>query len=170
MYKAAVVHYKNKYPGGLVIADEHSINVYCSRGMHRVALRKNGAGMWTDESGSVGARDQHSLDPIPKNSRVHKLYVDGTIAPSEEAQDRLEAAKAMAVNGRVPSIAEFKALGAPIDSIGNLQGAQKVIAPPKTFEETMAAAAASEKPDAPTDVGTVLKDVGPVPNTPPASA
>ncbi len=146
MNKSWVVHYKNKYPGGLVLADESSINVFDNRGAHVVAVRKNGAGQWVCVSDEVGCRDAHSLDPIPKNARVFKHYANGKIGPSEEAKERVQAAKAMAVDGRVPSIAEFKEMGAGFDEKQNLLGAVKQL-PPKPFDQVMAQAKGAAKQD-----------------------
>ena len=112
--KSYVVHYKNKYPGGSVRADESSIDVYCKGGKHRVALRKNGAGQWVDCSEELGCEDRHCLAPIPKNARVHKLFADGKIGKSEEAAEREPVAAKLADHavggaGKVPSIKELEA-------------------------------------------------------------
>lgn len=145
--KSWIVHYKNKYPGGLVLHDENSINVFCNRGIHRVAIRKNGHGQLVCVSEEHGLKDAHSLDPIPKNARVWKLYANGKIAPSEEAKERLEVAKKIMVDGRIPSIAELKKLGAGFDMQNNLLGAQPEVKP-RALSEVMKDANAQAPKDA----------------------
>lgn len=144
--KSWIVHYKNKYPGGLVLASEQSINVYCNRGVHRVSMQRDGHGNMVCVSEELGLRDGHSLDPIPKNSRVWKLYASGKIALSEEGKDRLVDARSMMVEGRIPSIAEFKALGAGVDQQGNLLG-MKTVQKIRAFDDVMKDAQANEPKD-----------------------
>ncbi len=84
-----VVHYKNKYPGGKVQASENAIDVYDVQNNHAVALRKNGAGQWVDESEKFGCVDKHCLAPIPKDARVHKV-VDGKVGLDEKHEERIE--------------------------------------------------------------------------------
>lgn len=88
--KSYAVHYRNKYPGGMVQLSESALDVYDKNGDHVVALRKDGAGMWVDKSEEFGCKDRHDLSPIPKASRVFKVR-DGKIALDEEAEDRIAA-------------------------------------------------------------------------------
>ena len=141
-----VVHYKNKYPGGLVLYTALALNVYNNKGAHCVCVEKDGNGDWHDRSEQYGLKDRHCLAPIPKNARVHKLYAGGGIGPSEEAKERIEHARSMMVDGRVPSIAEFKALGAGFDEKNNLLGAVKLIEP-KPFDQVMQEAEAAVVPE-----------------------
>lgn len=109
-----LAHLKNVYPGGHVDLREDSIDAFDAEGKHRVALRKNGAGQWTDVGSMVGASDKFSLDPIPKEARVWKHYSkygepghDGGVRLSEEHEERAAFVKSVMVDGRVPSIAEL---------------------------------------------------------------
>ncbi|MFN3453528.1 MAG: hypothetical protein ACK41T_01110 [Pseudobdellovibrio sp.] len=106
--KHLVVHYKNKYPGCHVDYSEDKLDVHGGDGM-LVSLRKNGYGLIVDMSSENGAVDKHDLNPIPKNARVFKLYEDGRIGKSEEAEEREKAIKSIHVNGKILSIAEYKA-------------------------------------------------------------
>ena len=106
MYKSAIVHLKNKYPGGHVEATENSIDAYDSAGAYVVAIRKNGADQFVDVSKEVGARDTFCLAPIPKEARVHKLHRDGTLGLDEKHEER--AKHKLAIDGRVPSILEIE--------------------------------------------------------------
>lgn len=107
-----LAHLKNVYPGGHVDLREDSIDAFDAEGVHRVALRKNGAGQWTDVGSMVGAKDQFSLDPIPKDARVWKHYSkkgeDGGVRLSEEHEARAAYAKSVMKDGRVPSIVELE--------------------------------------------------------------
>lgn len=87
-----IAHYKNKYPGGSVRASDHALDVYTASGEHAVALRKNGAGQWVDESAQYGCSDAHDLSPIPKDSRVHKI-VGGKLGFDEHAEERKDKSK-----------------------------------------------------------------------------
>lgn len=112
--KSWIVHYQNKYPGGRVHASENSIDVYCSEGNYRVALRKDGNGQWQDVSAEFGASDKHDLAPIPKECRFRKLYADGKIANAEEFEERRPVAEKLAKEecggkGKVPSEHEIAA-------------------------------------------------------------
>jgi hypothetical protein len=118
--KSLLVHYKNKYPKGHVVASEHTLDAYDCYGNHRVALRKGGNGQLMDVGAEVGAIDKHDLAPIPKNCRVFKCYQDGTVKPSEEASERLAVASQVAVEGVVLSIEEYKKMGAKVDAQGNV--------------------------------------------------
>lgn len=109
--KSYVVHYQNKYPGGLVLSSEHSLDVW-SEGEHRVALRKNGAGQWADQSEEMGCVDRHCLAPIPRDARVVKLHKDGRIVRDDQAKSREPvrqelADHAVGGSGKVPSIYEL---------------------------------------------------------------
>lgn len=70
--KSYTLHYRNKYPKGHVQSTENAVDVYDHEGNHCVALRKNGAGQWIDESAAQGCLDKHDLAPIPKDSRLFK--------------------------------------------------------------------------------------------------
>jgi hypothetical protein len=102
-----VAHLKNKYPGGKVLASESAIDAYCAEGRHRVALRKNGAGMWVDQSKVFGCEDEWCLEPIPKESRVFKHYGD-RVGLSEEHTERKMASAQLARDGKVPSIPQLE--------------------------------------------------------------
>jgi hypothetical protein len=122
MYKSAIAHYKNKYPGGLVKASEGSLDVYCVGGKHRVSLQKNGAGQWVDVSDQVGALDGHDLSPLPKEACAYKLYKDGKLAPSEEYAERVEHGKKLAAHecggeDKVPSAEDLKKAGFKIEKV-----------------------------------------------------
>ena len=104
-----VVHLKNKYPEGHVEGDDDRIDAYDAKGVHRVALRKNGAGQLLDKSEEYGLPDRFDLSPIPKESRVWKLYPDGKCRLSEEHVARKKAARELAdQDGKVPSIKEIE--------------------------------------------------------------
>lgn len=121
-----LAHLKNSYPGSRVECREDSMDVWGADGEHLVAIRKNGAGQWTDVGAQIGARDSFSLAPIPKAARVWKHYSkqgdDGRVALSEEAASRKESVKAFVKDGRVQSIAELQAAGVQFDSFGEVRG------------------------------------------------
>lgn len=103
------VHLKNKYPEGHVESSDDRIDAYDSKGVHRVALRKNGAGQMVDKSREMGLDDEFCLAPIPKEARRWKLYKDGSCRLSEEHAERRDAAMKLAdSDGRVPSIKEME--------------------------------------------------------------
>lgn len=113
--KSLIVHYRNKYPGGRVHSSESALDVFCAEGRHRVALRRDGNGNMVDVSEELGCEDRHDLAPIPKASRVFKLYADGRIGRDEDAeiQGREAAGKAFADchvggKGKVPSCYELE--------------------------------------------------------------
>ena len=114
MYKSAIVHLQNKYPGCQVIGTENSLDVFTPAGELLVAVRRDGNGAWNDQQKELGARDKFDLAPIPKHARVRKLFADGRIGNSEEADSRRKNAKAYAdaYNGRVPSLHEIAGGGA----------------------------------------------------------
>jgi len=103
-----LVHLKNKYPQGHVEGDDERIDAYDADGVHRVALRKNGAGQLLDKSEEFGLPDRFDLSPIPKESRVWKLR-DGKCVLDEKHEERRPQAEKMAKDGRVPSIVEIEA-------------------------------------------------------------
>lgn len=113
MNLAAIVHSKNKYPGGRVQAGEDYVDVYDKKGVYAVALRKNGFGQWADQGELLGARDKWCNAPIPKEARVWKLYgredAKPRIALSEEHVERAAIAEeiAEAHGGRIPSVQEL---------------------------------------------------------------
>jgi len=109
MQKSLITHYKNKYPNGMIQASETSLDVYGEDGTHRVSMQKNGSGQFVDVSSQVGAADCHDLAPIPKDTRVFKLYSDGSIRPSEEADERRVISKEITgiYKGKIPSISDI---------------------------------------------------------------
>lgn len=107
--KSYAVHYKNKYPAAKVAFTETSLDVTSADGELLVALRIGGGGALLDKGEELGARDRHDLAPIPKNARVHKLFACGKIGKDEHAEAREKCSKAMAVDGKVWSIEEYKA-------------------------------------------------------------
>lgn len=103
-----VAHLRNKYPHGHVDFREDSIDAFDAKGVHRVALRKNGAGQMVDVSKDLGLSDVFCLAPIPKEARVHK-FKDGKMGLDELAEERMPHALKLAENdGRVPSIKEIE--------------------------------------------------------------
>lgn len=108
--KSYHVHYANKYPGGRCSGSENSFDAYDAEGNHCVALRKDGAGQWSDKSEEFGCKDKHDLSPIPKDARYMKLYPDGKIGKSEEHDERKPNAHKYAKEngGKVPSEKELK--------------------------------------------------------------
>lgn len=103
------VHLKNKYPEGHVESSDDRIDAYDAKGVHRVALRKNGAGQMVDQSEAFGLEDRFCLAPIPKESRRWKLYPNGKMALAEEHKERRKAAIDLASeSGKVPSIKEIE--------------------------------------------------------------
>lgn len=117
--KSLLVHYKNVFPGGRVVATETSLDAYDADGNHRIALRTTGAGSLKDVGSEVGASDDHCLSPIPKNTRAYKLYKDGKVALSEEGAARLKMSAVLAVNGKVLSIEEYEKMEIQFDKEGN---------------------------------------------------
>ena len=103
-----LVHLKNKYPEGHVEGDDSRIDAYDAKGVHRVALRMNGAGQLLDKSEEFGLPDRFDLSPIPKESRVWK-YKNGKCELDEMHASRRGAAKKLAdADGKVPSIKELE--------------------------------------------------------------
>jgi hypothetical protein len=102
------VHLKNKYPEGHVEMSDDRIDAYDAKGVHRVALRKNGHGQMVDQSAEFGCADAFDLAPIPKESRRWK-YADGKCVLHAEHKSRREAAlKLASESGSVPSIKEIE--------------------------------------------------------------
>ncbi len=111
--KSYIVHYKNKYPKGEVRHSESGLSVYDSQKKLRVQLAKSGSGDLVDVSEEYGAIDRHDLAPIPKESRIHKLYSregqQPAIGLSEEHEERSKAIEAILADSdgeRIPSMAE----------------------------------------------------------------
>lgn len=103
-----VVHYKNKYPSGRVVASENALDVWNADGDHAVALRKDGAGQWVCQSEEFGCVDCHDLAPIPKDARVFKVNA-GKIGRDEKHEERSKAKdQFMDDKGRVKSCDELK--------------------------------------------------------------
>lgn len=119
MQKGWLAHYKNKYPGGKVEFSEDKLDVFNEDGDHCVALRRRGDGSVADCSEEYGCLDRHDLSPIPKNSRVFKLYIDGKVAPSEEAAERKKASAELLVGGKILSSEEYAKHGVEFDFKGN---------------------------------------------------
>ena len=88
MFKSYAVHYKNKYPDCKIESSDSSFSVFSKDGQHLIKLAKNGAGQLIDESEEYGCEEKHDLSPIPKESRVYKLYANGMIGKSEEYLER----------------------------------------------------------------------------------
>lgn len=118
--KPQLVHLKNQFPGSTFSSSENHVDVTDIDGNLRVSLRKNGAGQIYDAKDETGALEAFSLDPIPKNARVYKLYADGRVGLSEEAAERKLVAKKIAKAGKVLSIAEYKKAGVSLDAAGNV--------------------------------------------------
>lgn len=122
MSKSHAIHYRNKYPKGRVTLSEDSVDVFCAGGRHRVALRKNGAGMMVDVSAEMGCEDSHDLAPIPKDARAHKLYSEAgkasRMGKAEEHDERVGYSADLAVDGKILSIDEYKKQGWKFDDSG----------------------------------------------------
>jgi hypothetical protein len=102
-----LVHYKNKFPGGMVQASESSIDVYDQNGNHQVALRKSGSGAMICQSEQLGCEGRHDLAPIPKDARLWKIK-DGKIAKDELFEERkAKLSQFLDEKGRVKSCAEL---------------------------------------------------------------
>lgn len=130
MNYAHKTHYLNKYPSCKIEMEEDSIKVFDGNVL-RVALRKNGAGMWSDEGEKEGATDRHDLAPIPKNCRAWKCYHGqrgSTVQPAEEYEQRKPFALQVAsqFGGKIPSIIELQKAGWEVDDRGNVK--PKVVA------------------------------------------
>lgn len=113
-----LVHYKNKYPGCRVIQSESALDVFKGDD-HLVAIRKNGANQWVDESEKYGCVERHDLAPIPKDARVHKVQ-DGKVGLDEEHAERMQKREKFLENGKVLSIQELKADGFKFDESGRM--------------------------------------------------
>jgi hypothetical protein len=103
-----LVHLKNKYPEGHVEGDDSRIDAYDAKGIHRVALRMNGAGQMIDQSEAFGLPDRFDLSPIPKESRVWKLKNGKCELDELHASRRVSARKLADQDGKVPSIKELE--------------------------------------------------------------
>lgn len=67
-------HYIGKnghFEGGRVNYSDDHYDVFCKDGKHQVALRKNGAGQWVDESAGHGCASKHDLAPSRKQVEAH---------------------------------------------------------------------------------------------------
>lgn len=129
MSKSLVVHYKNKYPGHIVLAKEDSLDVYSLSGEHKVALRKDGSGNLICQSAEHGASDCHDLSPIPKNARAWRLADDGSIEPVKEFEARKKVGETLSkeFGGKVPSLEELEAKGYEFEKDGSLPHKRSVI-------------------------------------------
>lgn len=112
--KSLVVHYMNKFPGGHVRATDDALDVYNAQNEHCVALRKNGAGQWADQSEAFGCKHCHCLSPIPKESRLWK-EVGGKIVKDEDHETRKAGLAQFIDEGRIPSCEELKKKGFRFD-------------------------------------------------------
>lgn len=102
--KSLMVHYKNKYHDGEVRMSESSLDAYDSSGRHCVALRKNGAGQFVDQSKELGCEHEHDLSPIPKDARLYKQCPkSGHVIKDEKHDERKKVASKFIVDGRVES-------------------------------------------------------------------
>lgn len=109
--KPWLVHYKNKFPGCQILSSANSFDVFAKNGAHLISIEKNGMGQWMDVSEEKACLSKHDLAPIPKNSRVWKLFRDGKIGLCEEAKERaLIASKIISAYGHIPSIADLNPL------------------------------------------------------------
>jgi hypothetical protein len=115
MNQSLIVALKNRFPGCKVIASDSSFDVYDGE-EHLVAIRKNGAGQFVDQSAEYGCSEVHSLEPIPKDARIFKV-IEGKIAHDEKASERMDGLKMfMCKKGRkVLSCSELKARGFEFD-------------------------------------------------------
>lgn len=114
MSKSFYVHYRNKYPTGMVFVRDSDLDVFLPGGAHAVAIR---GGM--DVSEQLGCRDRHDLSPLPKNARFLKLGKDGLVKKDEKHDERRPVAESLAKDsvggeGKVPSIEELAAAGAEL--------------------------------------------------------
>lgn len=119
--KHLAAHYMNKYPSAVVIFDENKLDVLGDGGL-KVALRVNGQGLIVDSGAECGASDKHDISPIPKDARAYKLYADGSLKLSEEGAERKKAAKELAVDGKILSIAEYQKMGFKFSDKGEVIG------------------------------------------------
>lgn len=135
MMKSIAVHCKNKYPGARVDFSEDHVSVYDQDGNLLVAVRRGGGGVLVDQSKELGARYEHDLSPIPKNSRVFKLNAEGRIELDEKHAERKPIALGLAslYQGRVPSIAQLKNAGYEFD--GDSVAVQQQQAPAQQQEQ-----------------------------------
>lgn len=118
--KSYAVHYLNKYPGSRVEFTETKLSVFSAVGLLLVAIILGGNGAIQDVGDELGAQDKHDLGPIPRNTRVHKLHATGKMGLDEEAAVRRQQAQALAVDGKILSIEEYKKLGHSVDRDGNV--------------------------------------------------
>ena len=116
--KSWIVHYKNKYPGALVEAGDDRLDVYLGD-EHLIAIRKDGAGMWTDVSAEYGCSEKHDLAPIPRDSRVHKV-VDGKVGFDELHEERKSKRAEFQDGRKVLSMSELKEKGYEFDDKGRV--------------------------------------------------
>lgn len=108
MNKSAVVHLKNKYPTAKVVPSDTSVDVFSDEGVHLVALRKDGQGMWVDRSEEFGCRDKWCNAPIPRHARHWQLRDDGSIVKHEHYDARRPVAVSYEKElGKVPSLHEL---------------------------------------------------------------
>lgn len=129
-----VVILKNRYPKGKVISSDNSLDVYVGED-HKVALRKDGAGMWVDRSEELGCSDKWSLAPIPKDARIHKV-VNGKVALDPEHKERRGLRGEFMSGDRILSCEELKEKGYRFDEKQRVEkrpdakAAPKPVAPP----------------------------------------
>lgn len=109
MSLSLLVALKNKYPNCLVIPQgENGADVFEPlEGTHLCAVRDG------HDAPQFGARDEFSLEPIPKNARVQKLLKDKSgrayIGFDDKAAERLEKRKELIRDCKIPSQAELDA-------------------------------------------------------------
>lgn len=109
MNLSVVLHLKNKYPTGKIFSSESGIDVYVDQA-HKVAIRKNGAGQWVDQSEVLGAEDKFCLAPIPKDSRLFKM-IDGKVSKVEEYDERVVLKDEFVEGSKVLSCKELEGKG-----------------------------------------------------------
>lgn len=116
--KSWIVHYKNKFPGALVVAGEDYLDVHFGD-EHLIALRKDGSGSWVDMSAEYGCSERHDLAPIPRDARVHKV-VDNKVGLDELHEERKGKLSLYMEGRKVLSMAELKAKGYEFDEKGRV--------------------------------------------------
>lgn len=116
-----VVHLKNKFPGGRVADSETSIDAYDKKGVHQVALRKNGAGQWIDKSAEMGAAGAFDLSPIPRDARVHAMKGEGR-GLHDDAEKRKSKRSKFEEGNKILSMKELEEKGWRFDDKGNAVG------------------------------------------------
>ena len=112
----------NRYPGCSVQSSESSFNVFDAKGIHIIAIEKNGAGQWVDRSREYGLSGEWSLAPIPRDARVHKLSKSGDIVLDERHEERkTKRSQFLDNSNRVQSCEELSAKGWEFSKEGDVK-------------------------------------------------